>query len=131
VKVTNRRGWPGDAVGDALAAVQAGPHQLVGVGPVDGGAGRAARLAPVPAGGQQHRVGLVGGVVDLADLAGCPVDVHGPTGQADRVGAVAGGGDLLLPAAELRPGGADHQVLGDQPHRRRHPDHLLVYWQTP
>ena len=115
----------GDAVGDALAAVQTGPDQLVGVGPVGGGAGGAARLAPVAAGGQQHRVGLVGGVVDLADLAGGLVDVHGPAGQADRVGAVAGGGDLLLPAAELRPGGAGHQVLGDQPDRRRHPRHLL------
>jgi hypothetical protein len=108
-------GMAGDAVGDALAAFQAGTDELVGVGPVGGGAGGAARLAPVPAGGQQDRVGLVGGVVDLADLAGGPVDVHGAAGQADRVSAVAGGGDLLLPAAELRPGGAGHQVLGDQP----------------
>jgi hypothetical protein len=121
-----------DGGGDSLAAVQTGPHQLVGVGPVSGGTRGAARLAPVAAGSQEHRVGLVGGVVDLADLAGGPVDVHGATGQADRVGAVAGGGDLLLPAAELRPGGADHQVLGDQPHRRRHPRvTFLRYWQTP
>jgi hypothetical protein len=115
-----------DRGGDSLAAFQAGSHQLVGVGPVGGGARRAARLAPVAAGREQHGVGLVGGVVDLADLAGRSVDVHGAAGQADRVGAVAGGGELLLPAAKLRPGGSGHQVLGDQPERRRHPRHLLA-----
>ena len=103
---------------------QAGPDELVGVGPVGRGTGRAARLAPVPAGGQQHRVRLVGGVVDLADLAGGLVDVHGAAGQADRMGAMAGGGDLLLPTTELRPGGPGDQVLGEQPQRRRHHRHL-------
>ena len=106
----------GHRVGDALAAFQAGGEELVGVGPVGGRTGWAAGLAAGAARLQQHPVRLPLGVVDGADLAGGPVGVLDPAGQADRVVAVAGLGDQLGPArhSRARPAPRPPQDTGEQ-----------------
>ena len=126
VKVTNSRGMAGPRFGDALAAV---------------------RGRPAPAG--RRRPGRSPRRTGSATRAGCRrrsgcyrVQLHrrsprplgprrrpsrpacGGYGQADRMGAIAGGGELLLPTAELRSGGPGDQVLGEQHQRRRHRHHL-------
>ena len=55
-------GWVATRVGDAFAADQAGPDELVGVALVDLGAGRADRFAAVAARLVDHPVGHVRGV---------------------------------------------------------------------
>jgi hypothetical protein len=87
----------GDGLGHALAALQAGGQQLVGVGPVGGGTGRAPGLPPGATRLQQHPIRLALGVVDLPDFAGLAVGVLNPAGQPDGVMAVAGLGDQLDP----------------------------------
>jgi hypothetical protein len=62
-------------------------------------AGRANVLAAVATRDAQNAAGFAGGVVDGGALAGSPVDGVDPAGQAHRVSAVAGRGQLLLPAA--------------------------------
>src|SRR5918993_4715662 len=86
-----------DAVGDALAALEAGGQELVGVGPVGGRTRRAAGLPPSAARLEQHPIGLPLAVIDSADLAGLAVGVVDAAGEADGVVAVAGLGDLLSP----------------------------------
>ncbi|HZC99478.1 MAG TPA: hypothetical protein VFA46_04570 [Actinomycetes bacterium] len=112
----------GDLLGHALAAVQARPDELVGVGPVGLGAGGAAGGAAVAAGHQQGPVRLAVGGVDGADLAGGKVDVVGVAVQADRLGAAAGPQELLqAPAGGCRHGGAGdarwdrHERSGHRP----------------
>ncbi len=88
----------GHGVGDALAALQPGREELVGVGPVGGGTGQAAGFPAGAAGLQQHPIRFPVAVVDGADLAGLAVGLVDPAGQADRVVAVAGLSDQLHPA---------------------------------
>ena len=68
-------GMVGDLGGDAFAAGQPGPDELVGVGPVDLGARRAAGGPPRLAGDRQNPAGLVHGRVAVDQLAGGAVDV--------------------------------------------------------
>ena len=65
----------GDLGGDAFTAGQSGPDELVGVGAVDLGAGRAPGGAAGLAGDRQEPAGLVHGGVAVDQLAGGPVDV--------------------------------------------------------
>ena len=65
----------GDGGGDALAAGQSGADELVGVGPVDLGAGRAAGGAAGLAGDGQDAAGFVHGGVAVDQFAGGSVDV--------------------------------------------------------
>jgi hypothetical protein len=76
-------------VGNALAALQAGGEELVGIGPVGGRTGRAAGFSPGAAGFEQYPVRLPVGVVDLPDFTGLAVGVLDPADEADRVMAVA------------------------------------------
>jgi hypothetical protein len=93
-----------DRLGDALAALEPGGEQLVGIGPVGGRTGGTARLSAGAARLQQHPVRLPLRVVDLADFAGLAVGVLDPAGQADRVVAVARLGDELDPPGIAVPG---------------------------
>ena len=95
----------GDGLGDALAAGQAGADDLAGVVLVDRGAGGADVLAAVAAGDQEHAAGFGVGVVHDAGLAGGAVDGVNAALEADRAGAVAGGGELGFPAVEVVAGG--------------------------
>src|SRR4029453_16710056 len=97
----------GHRLGDALAAFEAGGEELVGVGPVGGGTGRTAGLPAGAAGLEQYPVRFSVAVVDGADLAGLAVGVLDPSGQADRVVAVAGLGDQLGPPRIAMPGPLD------------------------
>ena len=59
----------------------------------------------------------VGGVVDRGGLAGGQVDGVDAAAQPDRVGAVAGGGELAFPGAEVGPGDG-LGVVGGRPRSR-------------
>ena len=83
-------------VGDALATLEASGQELVGVGPVGGRTRWAARLSAGAARLQQHPIRLPLAVVHGADLAGGPVSLLDPAGEADGV-AVAGLSDQLGP----------------------------------
>src|SRR5215207_6515830 len=96
-----------DRLRHALATAQAGGEQLVGVGPVGGRARGAAGLPTGAARLEQHPVRLSLGVIDGADLAGGPVGVLDPAGEADGVVAVAGLGDQLGPPLVAVPGSVD------------------------
>ena len=80
----------GDLGGDAFAAGQPGPDELVGVGPVDLGAGRAAGGAARLAGDRQEPAGLVHGRVAVDQLAGGPVDVIDAATQQHGLQAATG-----------------------------------------
>nr|WP_208113108.1 hypothetical protein [Actinorugispora endophytica] len=84
-----------------LAAGEAGADEVVGVGGVEAGAGRAARCAAVAARGEQAAGGLLGGGVGAQYLAGRGVGGGGVAGQADGFGAAAEVFDLLLCAVEV------------------------------
>ena len=71
-----------------------------------GRAGRADGLAAVAAGDVEHSPVLGRGVVDRGGLAGGQVDGVDAAAQPDRVRAVAGGGELAFPGAEVSPGDA-------------------------
>ena len=89
----------GDRLGDAFAACQPGSDELVGVGAVGLGAGRADRGAPVAAREVDRLVRQVLGVQAADDLPGGGVDVTGSAAQPDRADAPAcgqGGGQPLL-----------------------------------
>jgi hypothetical protein len=64
-----------DRLGDALATLEPGGQELVGVGPVGGRTRRAARLSPGAARLEQDPIRLPVAVVDLPNLAGAPVGV--------------------------------------------------------
>ena len=80
----------GDLGGDAFAAGQPGPDELVGVGPVDLGAGRAAGGPARLAGDRQDPAGLVHGRVAVDQLAGGPVDVIDAATQQHGLQAATG-----------------------------------------
>jgi len=69
---------------DAIAAGQSGSDELVGVGSVDLGAGRATRGAAGLAGDRQEPAGLMDGGVAVEQLAGGSVDVIDAATQQGR-----------------------------------------------
>jgi hypothetical protein len=87
----------GHALGDALAARQAGAEELVGVGAVHLRARRAAGGSACPARLQQHPVRLTGAVDHSAGLPGGGVDVLDRADQPHGPLAVAGDVDLPAP----------------------------------
>ena len=97
----------------ALAAREPGADQLVGVGPVGLGAGRADRGAAVPACGVDHPIGSVGSADNAEDFPGGGVDVVDLAAQADRPRAAPGGGGLGKPGRVVIAGGTG-QRRGDQ-----------------
>ena len=101
----------GHGVGCSFAAGEAGADDLAGVVLVDLGAGGADVLAAVAAGDQEDAAGLVVGVVHGAGFAAGAVDGVDAALQADRVGAVAGGGELGFPAVEV-VAGSEVEELG-------------------
>jgi hypothetical protein len=80
----------GDGGGDALAAGQPGADELVGVGAVDFGAGRAAGGPAGLAGDGQDAAGFVDGGVAVDQFAGAAVDVVGAAAQQNRLQAPSG-----------------------------------------
>ena len=116
----------GDLGGDALAAGQSGPDELVGVGPVDLGAGRAPGGPAGLAGDRQEPAGLVHARVAVDQFAGGPVDVidaatqqHGlqaATGVPDRACRDGGGGQRWYSSRRALAGGgraeADRSQVG-------------------
>jgi hypothetical protein len=113
----------GHRVGDALATLEARGQQLVGVRPVGGRTRWAPRLPPGAARLEQHPVRLLLAVVDDADLAGGPVGVLDPAGEADGVVAVAGLGDQLGPSV-VAVAGAVHDLPKDAGQQLAHSDRL-------
>ena len=75
---------------DALAAGQPGVDELVGIGAVDLGAGRAAGGAAGLAGDRQDAAGLVDGGVAVDQFASAAVDVVGAAAQQNRLQAPSG-----------------------------------------
>jgi hypothetical protein len=102
-----------DRLGDALAPLEPGGKQLVGISPVGGRTRRAARLPAGAASFEQHPVRLPLRVVDLPDFAGRLIGVVNPADQADRVMAVASLGHELSPPVIVVPGPLDD--LGQDP----------------
>src|SRR5690606_21757063 len=87
-------GVGGDGFGDAFAADEAGPDDLVGVTLVALGA-RGADCGPaVAAPLVEHAVGHVAGVQFGQDAAGGGLDGGDRAGQADGSGAAGGGFDM-------------------------------------
>lgn len=78
---------------DSLAAAQPGADELVGIGTVDLGAGRAAGGAAGLAGDRQDAAGLVDGGVAVDQLAGAAVDVIGAAAQQNGLQAPSGVSD--------------------------------------
>ena len=73
-------------------------------------------LAAVAARDAEHAAGFVVGVVDGAGFAGGAVDGVDAPMEADRRGAVAGGGELGFPAVEVVAGSYfDLKNLGGGP----------------
>ena len=107
----------GDGLGDALAAGQAGADELPGVTLVHRRAGGADRLAAVAAGDVEHSPVLGRGVVDRGGLAGGQVDSVDAAAQPDRMRAMAAGGELAFPGAEVGPGDG-LGVVGVRPRSR-------------
>jgi hypothetical protein len=68
---------------DTFAADQPGSDELVGVGPVHLGAGRATRSAAGLAGNRQEPAGLMDGGVAVEQFAGGAVDVIDAATQQD------------------------------------------------
>jgi hypothetical protein len=83
-------GMVGDGGGDALAAGQSGADELVCVGAVDLGAGRAAGGAAGLACDRQDAAGFVDGGVAVDQFAGAAVDVIGAAAQQNRLQAPSG-----------------------------------------
>src|SRR4029453_5951749 len=97
---------PSNRLRHALAAPEPGGKELVGVSPVGGRTRRAAGLPPGAASLEQHSVRLPLRVVPPPDLASRPVGLLNPSGQADRVVAVAALRNQLHPAVITGPGPA-------------------------
>ena len=89
VRVVKTHGWVATVSGTALAAAQPGADELVGVGPVDLGAGRAAGGAAGLARDRQDAAGLVDGGVAVQQFAGGPVDVIDAASQQNGLQAPA------------------------------------------
>ena len=113
-------GMPGYRVGDALATSEAGGQELELVGLIGRRAGGTDRHPPIATRLQEGGVRLPVGVVDRADLTGPWVGVVDPATQPNRMGAVAGRGDLFHPAVIAGTGPSDglghhlRQQLADQ-----------------
>lgn len=90
------------AVRDVLAAHEPGADEVERVSGVEAGTWGTDSGPAVAAADEEAFAGFVSCVVAVQDLAGRGVARGGRTGQADRVGAAAGSGDLLKPAGELR-----------------------------
>src|SRR5215218_6292912 len=97
----------GHGVGDALAAFQPSGKELIAVGLVGRRAGRAHRGPTVAAGLQEGGVGLPVSRIQSAALLGRRIDLIDRPAQPNRVGAVAGGRDLLGPAVIAGTGPGD------------------------
>ena len=80
----------GDGGGDALAPGEPGADELVGVGAVDLGAGRAAGGAAGLAGDGQDAAGFVDSGVAVDQFASAAVDVIGAAAQQNRLQAPSG-----------------------------------------
>ena len=98
---------PGDGVGDAFAADQAGAEELVGVALVGAGAGG----ADASRGGcrtpcRWRRRAAVGGAGVDEEPAGAGVDGVRGAGEPDRAGAAGGGPDVVEPGVVVGSGGA-------------------------
>ena len=78
---------------DALAAAQSGADELVGIGAVYLGTGRAARGAAGLARDRQDPAGLVDGGVAVEQFAGAAVDVIGAATQQNGLQAASGVAD--------------------------------------
>jgi hypothetical protein len=96
-----------DRLGDALATLQPGGEELVGISSVGGRTRRAARLPAGAARLQQHPIRLPAAVIHGADLARGLVGLLDPSHEADRAVAVACLGDQLGPAVIARPSAGD------------------------
>ena len=81
----------GDGFGDAVTAAQPGDEDLVGVALIQPGAGGADGLAAVPARHRDVSAGLAGAVDGGDDLPGGGIMLALPSGQPDRLAALAGG----------------------------------------
>src|SRR5690606_4208193 len=92
-----------DGVGDAFAADEARADELVGVGAVGLGAGRAAGGAAGLARHPQHAVGIVPGGVAVEQGAGGAVVVFDLAAEVDGLAAAAGVADLGCPAVVVVP----------------------------
>ena len=90
VRVTNTHGWSATVAGMPLPPVEPGADELVGVGAVDLGAGRAAGGAAGLAGDRQDAAGFVDGGVAVDQFAGAAVDVVGAAAQQNRLQAPSG-----------------------------------------
>jgi hypothetical protein len=112
-----------DRLRNALAALEPGGQELVGVGPVGGRTGRAARLSAGAARLEQHPVRLPLAVVDGADLTCQAVGLLDPSGEADGVVAVAGLSDQLRPPVIAMPGPLD-DLAEDAGQQLAHPYRL-------
>jgi hypothetical protein len=91
-------------LGDALAAAQPGGEELEAVGLVGRRTRGAHRRPPVAAGLEEGGIRLAVGRIDGADLARLRVGMLDPAAQPHRMGAVAGGRDLLGPPRIAVPG---------------------------
>jgi hypothetical protein len=100
-------GMAGHRLADTLAAPQTSGEEVELVGLVGRRAGRTNRGPPIAAGLEQRGVRLPVGRVDGADLTRPRVGLVDPAAQAHRVGAVAGGRDLLGPAVIAAAGAVD------------------------
>src|SRR5690606_25557076 len=87
-------GVGGDGFGDAFAADEAGPDDLVGVALIALGARGADRGSAVAAPFVEDAVGHVAGVQFGQDAAGGGLDGGDGAGQADGSGAAGGGFDM-------------------------------------
>src|SRR5829696_6565924 len=99
---------PSHPLRHTLAAPQASGYEVEAIGLVGRRAGGTDRRPPVAAGLEEGGVWLPLGRVRSGDLAGCWVGVVDPAPQPYRVGAVAGGSDLLGPAVIAGTGPLDH-----------------------
>lgn len=89
-----------DLWGDLLAAHQPGPDELVGVGPVHAGAGRADRRTPVAAGHEQPTA-VRPGAVGVQHLARRPVDGNRAADKMYGIGAAVEADDVAAPGVEV------------------------------
>ena len=110
-----------DGFGHSLAAGEPGADELVGVGAVGLGAGRADRGAAVSAGQVDDLVRGVLGVQRAEDLAGAGVDVADGAAQPDGPDASAGVRARAEPGVVVVAAGACEQFVVECPGARPGP----------
>ena len=111
----------GDGFGDALASGEPGADELVGVGAVGLGAGRADRGAAVSARQVDHLVRVVVGVEGGEDLSGRGVDVADGAAEPDRADASPGRQGGCEPLGVVVAGGAVEKLSVECPGARPGP----------